>query len=146
MTHAQRLATVKRREIDRHSLGREVRHEPEYLRNRVLPNDVSRSREVRPFAEYRVDRANAGVARPDLEEDAHAISIRRLNDLWNVDRVEQPRGDRVRAVPLGRRVALPPRAAVDRHTFRWRDRERVQLAIGFFNRLPDLAVRECHTG
>ena len=146
MPDAVRLPAVERREIDRQSFGREVRDEPQHLRERVLTSRVSSAGQVRAVAENRVDHPHARIARPNFDKHPHTVAVRRLDHGRHVDRLHEAGRDRIGAEPLGRLVAFAPRGAINRHALWCSHVERVQLAVRHLNGLPDENLRDPLSG
>ena len=140
------LVAVERGEVDGHTgFGGRADREQQCA-EAVGAALARRDRDVRAPREDLRDHPRARALRPHLEEHAHAVGVRFLDDLREVEAVHRVREDRIRGARLVGHVARRPRAAVEADPRGRRRRQPVQRVVRVGHLLHEREVDGRHAG
>ena len=144
MADAHRVHPVQFAEADRHPFGDQFGEQFQHARCRILSRETDGTGGVRAFAEDRTNRPRTRLPRPDFDERTDAIAVGTLDDGREIDRVQQPGGDRVGGGGFGHFVLAAPRPAVYPQPARCRHRQAVEFAVRGLNGAARFAMCERH--
>jgi len=125
-----RTQTAEQRgQIQRHPLGDQIAKQPQQYGNRVLPGEAGRTCQMGPVTQDAAYHAAARTARTHFEKQAHAVPIRRLDNIREVEAVQRLAEDGSSGIFAGDVVGTALYAAVKSDSVGLFRRENMQVVV-----------------